>query len=271
MTEAPEDPGTPAEETQVHPRIMKCSLEVEHARAYWQHVDPDGEPPLKQRAFDEYWFGARSMDRVKALLLNFRTRFAAFPESLRVLHGWRDMDPTTRVAICHWHLMLADPLYRAFTGEYLPARREAHRAEITRAVAITWVTEHGQAHWTTATRIQFAGKLLSAAHSAGLVTSSRDPRPLAVPRVGDDALAYLLYLLRGVRFHGTVLDNPYLASVGLTGSALDDRLRGLTALSFRRQGDLLDLDWRYPDLVSWAAATVLATPDGPDQLAEGMA
>ena len=261
MTDVPAHP-LPAEEERVHTRIMKCALEVEDARAYWKHVDPDGEPPLKQRAFDEFWFGARSMDRVAVLLLNFRVRFAAYPEALRVLSRWRDMEPTTRVAVSHWHLQLADPLYRAFTGEYLPVRREALRSDITRPVVITWVSEHGAEKWTAATRIQFASKLLSAARAAGLVTSNRDPRPLATPRVGDDALTYLLYLLRGLRFAGTVFDNPYLASVGLIGKALDERLRGLSSVTFRRQGDLVDLDWRYPDLAAWATATI--APEAPD-------
>ena len=101
-------------------------------------------------------------------------------------------------------------------------------------------------------RIQFASKLLSAAYSAALVTSNRDPRPIGVPRVSDDALEYLMYLLRETEFEGSLLDNPYARSVGLEGAILEERLRGLPGLAFRRQGDLIDFGWRHRDLRIWA-------------------
>jgi len=69
-----------------------------------------------------------------------------------------------------------------------------------------------------------------------------------------------MYLLRGVRFAGTLLENQYLASVGLQGSTLEDKLRGLTALRFRRQGDLIDFGWRYTNLEDWASAVHSARP-----------
>jgi hypothetical protein len=248
----------PAEETRVHTRLLKCTLETEDARAYWQRVDPEHLPADTRNVFDDYWFGARSMDRVEILLSNFRARFDAFPAALRVLHAWQDMDPTARRLICHWHLQLADPLYRHFTGVMLPARRAAARPDVTRALVLAWVEEQGPERWTMATKIQFASKLLSGAFAAGLVTTNRDPRPLAWPRVDDDALTYLLYLLREVEFAGTLLDNPYLASVGLDGDILAARLRSLPALEFRRQADLVEFGWRYPDLTTWARATVAA-------------
>ena len=105
-------------------------------------------------------------------------------------------------------------------------------------------------------RIQFASKLLSAAYSAGVVTSNRDPRPVGTPRVPDEALEYLLYLLRETEFEGTFLDNPYLRSVGLEEAILAERLRGLPGLAFRRQGDLTDFGWRHQDLRAWAAANL---------------
>jgi hypothetical protein len=106
------------------------------------------------------------------------------------------------------------------------------------------------------TRIQFASKLLSAAFSAGLVGTNRDPRPLAVRRVTDDALEYLLYVLREVSFAGTLLDNPYVASVGFVGPALEDRLASLPGLRFQRQGDLIDFGFRYANLAAWAEANL---------------
>jgi len=243
----------PREETKVHTRLLKCALEVEDSRAYWKHTD-GGARVTPQRAFDEYWFGARSLARVKILLINLRGRYDAFPPSLPVLHSWGQMPPDTRRTVCHWHLQLADPLYRLFTGHYLVSRHEGGRPEVTRDLVVRWVGEQGPERWTMSTRIQFASKLLSAAYAAGLVGTNRDPRPVTFPRVGDDALEYLAYLLRGVDFEGTLLSNPYVESVGLTGGLLEERLRALSGLELRRQGDLVDLGWRHAGLAEWGAA-----------------
>jgi hypothetical protein len=164
------------------------------------------------------------------------------------------MSPDTRRVICHWHLQLSDSIYRKFTGDYLVTRRMGARIEVTRDLVVGWLGEQDVERWTMATRIQCASKLLSAAFSAGLVATNRDPRPVVIPRVPDEALEYLLYLLRGVQFDGTLLQNPYLASVGLDDSSLEERLRALPGLAFRRQGDLVDFGWRAPDLGAWAHA-----------------
>ncbi|MFT5455173.1 MAG: hypothetical protein ACI9K2_001652 [Myxococcota bacterium] len=247
----------PGEVTEIHTRLMKCTLEVHEARAYWERAVP-GTPADPQEAFDQYWFGAKSLARVKVLLANFRARYDSFPEALRVLHAWRHMDPGVRQVICHWHLQLADPLYRAFTGDTLVHRRAGLRTEITRDLVVNWVGEQGPGRWTMSTRIQLASKLLSASAGAGLVDSkagARGARQLALPRVSDDALTYGIYLLRGLTFDGTLLANPYFRSVGLDGALLEDRLKGLDALTFRRQGDLLDYGWRHASLTAWAAHT----------------
>lgn len=248
------DGSRPSEATEVHTRLLKCALVVDASRAYWQHVDPDDPDDLAKRAFEEYWFGAKSLARVKVLLTNLRARFDAFPAGLAVLRYWSDMDPETRTAICHWHLQLADPLYRAFTGTWLPERRFAASPAVRQDQVVAWVSQQGPGRWTMSTRLQFASKLLSCAHAAGLVTSRRDPRPLDYPRVPDAALAYLLHLLREVEFEGSLVDNPYLRSVGLEGGVLEDRLRALPGLHFRRLADLVDFGWSFPDLSSWAEA-----------------
>ena len=248
------EPVRPAEVTAVHTRLLKCALIVEESRAYWQHVDPEAADHPAGRAFEDYWFGAKSLDRTKVLIANLRARFDAFPPGLSVLRTWPDMDPETRTAICHWHLQLADPLYRAFTGTYLPERRAAARPEVRQDQVVAWVSQQGPGRWTMSTRIQFASKLLSCAYTAGLVTGRRDPRPLGFPRVPDAALAYLLHLLREVDYEGTLTDNPYLRSVGLEGGILEDRLRGLPGLQYRRLADLVDFGWSFPDLATWAEA-----------------
>jgi hypothetical protein len=246
---------SPQEVTHVHTRLSRCALEVNDSRAFWAHAD-ETTSVNPQRAFDEYWFGARSLARVEVLLANMRARFSAFPSALAVLHDWREMSPETRRAICHWHLQLSDPLYRRFTGTYLAKRRSGPRPEVTRDLVIVWAGQEGPGHWTMTMRIQFASKLLSAAYSAALVSSNRDPRPVVAPRVPDEALEYLMYLLRETEFTGTLLSNPYTGSVGLAGISLEERLRGLPGLAFRRQGDLIDFGWRYPDLRAWADANL---------------
>jgi len=239
------------ETTQVHTRLLKCALEVEDSRAYWGHSQ-SGVQADAQTAFDDYWFGARSLPRIKVLLSNFRYRFDASPEALAVLSRWPHMDPGTRQLICHWHLQFADPTYRRFTGDYLVSRRG--RGSTTRDRVVSWVEDTGEGRWTMATRIQFASKLLSSAYAAGLVGSNRDPRPIVLPRIRDDALAYLMYFLRGVEFEGSLLDNPYARSVGLDGRFLEDRLADLPGLRVQRQGDLVDFTWAYPDLAAWGDA-----------------
>jgi hypothetical protein len=250
----------PAEVTALHTRLMKCALEIDDARAYWRLRDPAAPPPIASEAFAFFWFGDRSLARVEVLLANFRARFDAFPPALEVLHRWTSMDPETRALIGHWHLQLADPLYRAFTGEFLVRRRAALNPDLTRDRVVEWMKQQGPARWTVATHIQFASKLLSAAYAAGLVGSNRDPRPLRFPRVPDEALGYLVHLLRGLGFAGTLLANPYLASVGLEGPLLDDRLRHVPGLRFRRMGDLVDFGWEHPDLVAWAEAVLPLDP-----------
>ncbi len=243
--------GRPHEETAIHTRLLKCALEVEDSRAYWRNAVP-GIDASADQAFADWWFGAKSLDRIRVLFANLRARFDAFPAAHRVLHGWQDMAPGTRALICHWHLQLSDPLYRTFTGDYLHARRGTLRPEITRDLVVEWVGQQGPGRWTMPTRIQFASKLLSAAFSAGLVGSNRDPRPLIWPRVDDQALTYMAYLLREVEFEGTLLSNPYFRSVGLEGAALEERLRALVGL--RRQGDLVELEWPHTSLTAWAEA-----------------
>jgi len=240
----------PAEETSVHTRLLKCALVIDEARAYWQQVSL-GQEVSSQEAFEGYWFGAKSLPRVKVLLTNFRARFDAFPPSLEALHRWQGMTPDTRACICHWHLQLSDPLYRAFTGTFLVDRRTM-RPEITRDRVIAWVGEQGGERWTMPSRIQLASKLLSAAFSAGLVGRNRDPRPLTWPRVDDVALTYLMYLLRGVDFDGSMLENPYLRSVGLDADTVARTFQRSSALQIRRQSGLVDISWQHDGLLAWA-------------------
>ena len=254
MTARRSEPARYHETTEIHSRLIKCPLATEESRAYWERATPGGHRPSAQEAFEQFWFGAKSLPWVKVLILNLQTRFTGFPEALQVLRNWHPMMPDTRAIICHWHLQLTDPLYRAFSGDFLTARRDAARPELHGNTIVAWVAENGRSSWTLPTRRKLASRLFSVALSAGLISGRRDPRSLVFPRVGDEALAYLLYFLRVVTFAGSMLDNPYLRSVGLQGPVLESRLRKLSSLNFHRIGDVVEFDWRYPCLGAWAEA-----------------
>lgn len=245
----------PREVTKVHTGLQKATLQIEASREYWSRAD-GREPVTARQAFEESWFGYRSLSRTRELLAHLAARYDAFPPALQVLHRWKTMEPDTRRLVCHWHLQLSDPLYRDFTGGFLVDRRESVRPEVTRDVVMAWVTARSGERWAVSTRVKFASRLLSSAFSAGLLASAQGARKIQIPRVGDRALEYLLYLLRQVEFKGSLLVNPYLNSVGLEGQPLEDRLRKLPALRFRRQGDLTEFGWVHADLLSWASESL---------------
>jgi len=247
----------PREATEVHTRLLRLALGMQESRGYWEHVDP--EVPVSKRAvaaFEGRWFGGKSLERTKYLILACGDRYDAFPEALHVLRRWRAMTLETRQVICHWHLQLSDPLYRRFSSFYLNERRSLQKPQVDRNSVHRWIKSEHPDRWSEATCVQFASKLLSAASEAGLISPKRDPRTLMFPKVPDVALAYLMYLLRGVRFEGSLTDNPYVSSVGLEGGFLDQRLRGLPGITFKRMGHLAEFEWVAPDLVAWAKETL---------------
>lgn len=232
-----------AEVTAHHTRILRLTLAPQESRAYWEAVDPAVTGAARiERAFNERWFGSKSLARVKLLLANFAGRFDAYPVALDALRRWRPENPATRPLVCHWHLQLADPLYRQFTGEWLAARFEAGHVEIDRDAVARWVGTLPDATWAPATRFQYANKLLRAADEAGLFVTENGARSLRAPRVPEEALSYLVRLLRSVEHSGTWADNPYLRSVGLFGNAADARLRMLPHVQYRRMGDVVEVD-----------------------------
>lgn len=249
-------PNQPKEVTELHSRLLRVTLEEDNAREYWRR--PEAQQLADTRvevAFHGRWFGARSIDRIRDLLNNFDARFAAYPHALAALSAWSDIDRQTRVLVCHWHVQLSDPLYRAFTGELCPSKREGGHS-LSRDSVLRWVrSQDPQERWGPATHAQFASKLLSCAHAVGLVTRIKDPRPLALPRVTSAALGYLLYMLREVSFAGSLHDNPYLRSVGIVGGILDDRVRSLPGISLRRVADLVDFSFEHENAREWVLAT----------------
>ena len=243
-----------AEVTRFHTRLLKCDLCTDECRAYWQHASQEGFTPDPETAFSEYWFGARSLPRVRMLLAALRERFDLWPEALEVLAAWPSMTVATRRAICHWHLQLADPLYRKFTGVCLPQRRAAGKLVIRRTSVVQWIDQVCPARWQISTRIQFTRKLIHSAEQAGLLVVGDDAVEIQTMRVDDVSLTYLMYLLRCTQFAGTLLQNPYVASLGLDADEIVARLRRIPAIGFQRQSGLQEFNWQYDSLAHWARA-----------------
>lgn len=232
------------EVTARHTRILRLTLAVPESRAYWEAVDPNVRGAARvERAFNERWFGTKTLARVRLLLANFAVRFDDFPQALETLRVWQPEDPVTRSLVCHWHLQLADPLYREFTGSWLADRIEAGRGAFDTATVARWLNESGVDALASSTRFQFATKLIRAADEAGLVSPLSDgPRTAIIPRVPEEALRYLVRLLRQVTHEGDWRDNPYFRSVGLSAEVVEPRLRRLPDVAYRRMGDLVELD-----------------------------
>ena len=242
-----------AEVQQFHTRLLRVSLAIEESRAYWKYVKL-GFPKEKQAtiAFEERWFGSRSMDRVRRLLSEFNHRYDAYPIALTILSQWQPDDPITRQNICHWQMQLSDPTYRTFTGIFLEQRRHQPNPSLDRDVVARWVSGQLKAEWSSATIQRMAAGLLASATDAGLCSETPGIRSLKYPKVTDEALVYWLYFLRCLSFEGSILENPYLASVGLSEGFLEQRLRRLPGLAFSRMGDLHEFGWQFPDLETWA-------------------
>ena len=249
--------GKPSEATVVHTYLLRLALAVEDTSSYWERLDSSVPIPKRAKAaFEQQWFGAMSLDRVRYLITSFVVRYDTFPNALTVLSRWPSMDISTRQVICHWHLQLSDPIYRRFTGELLPKRRALREPNVDRDITLQWLKAEFPDKWSESTCFQLAGKLLTAAREAGLV-SRRDPRTLSFPRVSDHALAYLLYLLRETRFEGTLTSSPYLKSVGLDEHLMTQRMPSLPGVALRKASGGLVFDWAHKDLASWVKEVAL--------------
>jgi hypothetical protein len=254
MTSVPA--ARPAEQRTWHNRLQKLALAVDDSREYWRNADPSARPDEENlRAFTERWFGGKTMARVRVLMADFRSRYAAYPQALEVLRNLRGAHPDLLRLVCHWHLQLADPGYRTFTGVWLPERR-SFEATVDFPSTLRWVIDTNPKNWKTSTARQMAGKLLSAATGAALIEPGTKSRHPLVPRVPDEAIGYLMHLLREIDFEGTILDNEYLASVGLAGGHIERRLLALPWIRVARTGNVMDAEWRYPTLSSWAEANL---------------
>lgn len=244
----------PAESTKEHTRILRVMLAAQDSAAYWRAPVLDAPLPVRaEAAFRGHWFGTKSEARVKTLMADMALRFDAYPVALTALRAWC---PPQEIApwVCHFHVQLADPIYRRFTGEFLPDRLLKGYAEVDREGVARWVQEQWPGRWSAATCMKFGSNLLATAYEAGLLRDRKDPRKLAAPRPPPLAFEYLLYLLREVVLSQRMLESPYVRSVAPDQDALAVLLRSAPNVQLRSLGNVHEFDWSYPSLLSWARA-----------------
>lgn len=245
-------PARPHESTTLHTRILRCMLAVDDSHAYWQRVDPATPPPARAAAaFEGRWFGVKSEARVRTLLADMQERFDAFPEALALLHEVGPLPATLRPLLCHVHTQLADPIYRRFTGDLLAERREHGHVSLARDSVARWVDGLAPGRWSAGSLLKFASNLLATALDVGLVAGRRDPRKVTLPVVPDRMIGYVLYLLRGVEFEGSLVDNPYLRSLGITPATFRSLAPHVPGIRYAEMGGVVELSWLEPSLTAW--------------------
>jgi hypothetical protein len=232
-------------------------LAAEDCQSYWQRVDltiPVGE--RASAAFEQRWFGTKSEARVRTIMTDMIERFDAFPEALALLRRVGAIPSPLRRVICHLHTQLADPLYRQFTGDLLPLRRSQGYSSIDREVVARWVGGLEPGRWSLATCMKFAGNMLSTAFEAGLVSGRRDPRSLGTVSVPDVVLGYVLYLLRSTTIEGTLTDNPYLRSLGISSASFVVSTARVPGIRVAQLGGAVDVTWLEPSLMDYGMQTL---------------
>jgi hypothetical protein len=242
----------PREAAVVHTHILRCTLAADDCYAYWQRVRAD--VPVAERArvaFEERWFGTKSEARVRTLVANLVERFDAYPDALGLLTELEVVPAAVRPLLCHLHTQLSDPIYRRFAGDLLPSRREQGLVRIDRDTVARWVDASEPGRWSSSTVLKFASNLLATAYEAGLVEGRTDPRKVKAGAVPDLVLGYLLYLLRGVGIEGSVTDNPYLRSLGVTPSTFGTFVARVPGIEFAELGGAIDMTWLEPSLTAW--------------------
>lgn len=246
------------ENSKEHTRILRVMLATEDSVAYWRLPPSESVGKTRAvRAFEERWFGNKSESRVKTLLGDMALRFDAYPRALAALRVWL---PPSNVApwVCHLHTQLADRIYRAFTGEFLPTRRRLGHSTVDREIVARWLQETWPGKWAASTCIKFGGNMLATAFEAGLLKDRKDPRKLVAPRPPKQAVEYLLYLLRETTTEDGILSSCYLRSIAPEPDAAHSCLRGLDAVRLQAVGEVKNLEWVYPSLEAWAEAQTTA-------------
>ena len=242
----------PAENTNIHTGILRCMLAAEDSYAYWRRVDTSVPPAVRpKQAFEQRWFGTKSEARAQILIRSMVTRFDAYPEALTLLQRLGQVSSKLRPLICHVHTQLGDPIYRRFTGEYLPMRRDQGHTTIDRETVARWVDTLEPGRWSASTCIKFGSNMLATAYEAGVVAGRRDPRNVALGPIPDAAVGYFLYLLRGVKIDGSLTENPYLRSLGVTSESFGAIAPRIPGIRFTEVAGLVELTFLEPSLTAW--------------------
>jgi hypothetical protein len=207
-----------AESTVLHRDLQRCALLVDESVAYWAHVDPRASLPDRVReARRDRWFGAKvQLNAVGNRLKDLAARYDPYPHALRMLQSVT-VPVELRPVVCHLHLGLADVRYRRFTGEYLAERREGGLGPARVEEIAEWLRASEPSFYRSAAFDGLAPRLLVAAREAGLVEDDGALRELGPAEVPPQAIGYALYLLREVRFAGTLRENAYLRGLGIVG------------------------------------------------------
>ncbi len=245
-------PVVPTESAVVHTRILRCMLAADDCFAYWRNVDTS-KPAAKRAhvAFEQRWFGTKSEARVRTIMTDMIGRFDAFPEALALFQHLGRIQVGVRVFLCHLHTQLADPVYRAFAGDFLPRRRDEGRTTVDRSAVARWVASTYPDRWSAVTCTKFASNLLATALDVGLVSGRRDPRKLPHPLVPPVVVSYALYLLRGTHVEGTLTENPYLRSLGLNTESLGHLSSSLPGVRVVELGGTAEITFQEPSLTAW--------------------
>ena len=239
------------EATQVHTRILRCMLAVDDCYAYWRRVDNTAPANRAAIAFEQRWFGTKSEARVRTLITEMAARFDPYPEALALLSSIGPLAPGLLPWLCHTHLQLADPIYRRFTGELLPARRAQGYTTIDRVGVAEWVDQLYPERWSHATAMKFAANMIATGLEVGILQGRRDPRTLTIGHVPGEAIGYAMYLLRGVEIDGPLVGSPYLRSLGLNADAMVSISLRVPGVRCAKIGDIVDITWEEATLDAW--------------------
>ncbi|HEY5962233.1 MAG TPA: hypothetical protein VIV60_37010, partial [Polyangiaceae bacterium] len=242
----------PQETTTLHTRILRCMLAVDDSYAYWQRAETAIPPAERAKlAFERRWFGTKSEARIRTLMTDMAERFDAYPEALGLLQERGTVPAHLRPYVCHVHTQLADPIYRRFTGDFLPARRDQRRGTIDRDVVAEWIDALEPGRWASTTCSKFGSNLLATAADAGLVDGKKDPRRLATLSVPEVVLGYALYLLRDIEIEGSLDSNPYLRSLGLTREGFGRLGARIPGIRINELGGTFEITWLNSGLRDW--------------------
>ncbi len=236
-----------AERQEVQTRLLRVGLAVDESRAYWRLADPTiPSQDLVERAFEEQWFGTKSIQRVSYLINTVSDRIGGGTEELL---AWDPEDAQDRAWVCHWHLQRTDIIYRQFTDQYVCELLKSDDPVLDKSSTLEWLHTLAPGRWNGSTADRLATGLISSLSEAGYCDVTPLPRPLAAPVLSDHALAYLLYLLKRMTFEGSLLDNPYIRS-SASESSLKQRLQQLPNFDAESANNS-NLQWTHDSFTSW--------------------